>query len=84
MGTLTFLVGDKVTEIKATLCWSEKDPVARAFDVEGGLVAELEDAKVVWMESSGIRLSGLQLVSPREKTYCRLIVTGKQIGRAHV
>lgn len=70
MGQLAILMDAKGRQIanpvflEAAVSWSARDGQAQAFDTAGRRIAELNNARVEWIEASGIRLSGMEPTTP--------------------
>lgn len=47
-------------QLNASVSWSARDGLAQAFDANGKRVAELHNARVEWIELSGIRIVGME------------------------
>lgn len=46
--------------IQAEVSWRAADGLAQAFRSDGKLVAELQNARIEWVEAGGIRFSGME------------------------
>lgn len=55
---------DSPKPIEATLSWKNREGIAQAFDTGGKLIAELHHARVDWIDAGGIRLTGMEPISP--------------------
>jgi|JI6StandDraft_1071083.scaffolds.fasta_scaffold229708_3 hypothetical protein len=75
MGKLALLMDHSGSEvhnpspIEASISWTARDGKAQAFNDSGKMVAELHCARIQWIEAGGIRIIGMEAMTPGDTTY---------------